>query len=762
MLEPNTILQGRYRILSPLGKGGMGAVYLAKDENLGVTVAVKKNTLDDLRLIEAFKREARLLASLRHPALPQVRDHFLLEGIGQFLVMEYIAGADLGEVLDKRRQNLEPVGEPKPFEVDEVIRWAEQLLDALDYLHAREEPIIHRDIKPQNLKLAERNQIILLDFGLAKGRSLQMTRVTTTGSIYGYTPSYAPIEQIRGLGTDPRSDLYALGATLYHLLTGAPPVDAATRADAFLGGEPDPLLPASAWNAKVSQSFSAVLMKAMEQHRNHRVASARAMLEMVRAAKQAARREAAQVAQLPPTRETHLQEDSTIIIDEQRETEARQAAEQERLRQLAAEAEQRKQQEDQARRIREEAERRQQEARRRQAQEEAERRQQEERERKEQESERRRPSDFAPVADAPLAASAASESLRAPRRLNKIGLSVGAGLLLIAAIIAIWVIVNKRSAPPSVDSGTQASRVEPAGLNPGIFTTPGAVYKVSLSNDGRVLAAVSEGGRVRLWTPEGEKQLSDGAHKGRSVAVSPDGQLVASGSEDGTLRFWRTQDGQVLNTIEAHADYLFSIGFNPDGRTLFTASGDKKIKLWQVRDGALLKTIATPEEGYLIVTVSSDLRLAGFYHPDGSFKLWSIEQEDLLRMLDGEMPAVTCGAFSADGQLLALGSRDGEVQLWRVSDGRMIRSLGKFNDAVYSLAFTQDGKTVAAGFSDSRIRVWNVSNGVIRTWRAGDGTITTTLNGHTQSVDSLAFSAGSLLASGSEDKTIRLWDIVEK
>src|SRR5689334_7507894 len=235
MLAAETVVQGRYRIVSQIAKGGMGIVYLARDENLGVTVAVKQNFFDDPHLIEAFKREARLLAGLRHPSLPQVKDYFINE-VGQFLVMEYIAGNDLGAILEKRRQKIAPSGEAKPFEVGEVMRWAEQLLDALDYLHTLPEPVIHRDIKPQNLKLAGRNQIILLDFGLAKGKPQWTTRVTASGSIYGYTPNYAPLEQIRGLGTDPRSDLYSLGATLYHLLTGVPPVDAATRADAVLGG----------------------------------------------------------------------------------------------------------------------------------------------------------------------------------------------------------------------------------------------------------------------------------------------------------------------------------------------------------------------------------------------------------------------------------------------------------------------------------------------------------------------------------------------
>ncbi len=284
MLQANTILQNRYAIVRAIGQGGMGTVYLATDQRLGNTVALKESIFTDEKMLTAFEQEARLLAGLRHPALPKVSDHFS-EGESKFLVMDYIAGNDLGVILNKRKHRLEPIGDPKPFEVEEVLSWAEQLLDALDYLHTRQSPIIHRDIKPQNLKLAERDQIILLDFGLAKGTAIQMTRATTNKSIFGYTPAYAPIEQIQGSGTDPRSDLYSLAATLYHLMTGIEPPDALHRANSFLGGEIDPLRPANEVNPSISPKVAEVIALAMSQHRTSRPESAKAMLKLLRDAK---------------------------------------------------------------------------------------------------------------------------------------------------------------------------------------------------------------------------------------------------------------------------------------------------------------------------------------------------------------------------------------------------------------------------------------------------------------------------------------------
>ncbi|MBI3653268.1 MAG: SUMF1/EgtB/PvdO family nonheme iron enzyme [Acidobacteria bacterium] len=300
MLEANTLLQNRYQIIRPIGQGGMGTVYLAKDLRLDNTVALKESIFNDEKMLKAFEQEARLLAGLRHSALPKVSDHFT-EGESTFLVMDYIAGNDLGEILLKRKQRLEPIGKAKPFEVEEVLGWAEQLLDALDYLHTRSSPIIHRDIKPQNLKLAERNQIILLDFGLAKGSAFQMTHAVSNKSIFGYTPAYAPIEQIRGSGTDARSDLYSLAATLYHLLTGQEPPDALHRANAFLEGEADPLPPAHHLNPQIPAKVAELINEAMSQHKNLRPESAQAMLKRLREVRRANQTPGATVKAEPPT-----------------------------------------------------------------------------------------------------------------------------------------------------------------------------------------------------------------------------------------------------------------------------------------------------------------------------------------------------------------------------------------------------------------------------------------------------------------------------
>lgn len=280
MLEPNSVLQSRYLIVRKLAQGGMGAVYQATDQRFGSTVALKQMLVSGEHLRKAFEREARLLNGLRHRALPVVSDYFS-EGDGVFLIMQFIPGEDLMARLEENNG---------PFAYSQVMAWADQLLDALDYLHTHEPPVIHRDIKPQNMKLTPRGEIILLDFGLAKGSTGLTAAGGASDSLLGYTPTYAPLEQIQGSGTDPRSDLYSLAATLYHLVTGAAPSDALTRTSALVSGLPDPLRPANQLNTEIPAAVADVLMQAMTLNRDHRPASA---AEMRNALKHASQRPAA-------------------------------------------------------------------------------------------------------------------------------------------------------------------------------------------------------------------------------------------------------------------------------------------------------------------------------------------------------------------------------------------------------------------------------------------------------------------------------------
>jgi len=251
-LEPGSLLRERYRIEGRLGQGGMGAVYRAYDLTLEIEVALKENLNPNPESERQFKREARLLANLRHPNLPRVTDHFVLEG-QQYLVMDYIEGEDLQSLLGKR-----------PVSVNEALHWADDMVEALHFLHTRTPPVIHRDIKPANLKLQPDGNLVLVDFGIAK--SFDQTQ-TATGA-RGLTPGFSPPEQYGGSTTDERSDQYAMAATLFTMLTRRPP---ANSIDRML--KKAELVPPSSLNREIPPQVDATLMRAMELHPDQRFAN---------------------------------------------------------------------------------------------------------------------------------------------------------------------------------------------------------------------------------------------------------------------------------------------------------------------------------------------------------------------------------------------------------------------------------------------------------------------------------------------------------
>jgi WD40 repeat protein len=250
-LENGFLLHERYRIEKVLGHGGMGAVYLATDESLGIQCAIKENLNLSPESERQFKREATLLATLRHPNLPRVTNHFVL-GNQQYLVMDFVEGEDL-------KERLEAEG---PLPEADVLRWGEQIAYALIYLHGLKPPIIHRDIKPANIKITPAGEALLVDFGIAKAGAAGQR--TTTGAA-GLTPGYAPPEQYGTGQTDARTDEYALAATVYHLLSGLQPPDSVER---MLGNKT--LTPLEQLRPDLAPHVAAALARAMQINPDNR------------------------------------------------------------------------------------------------------------------------------------------------------------------------------------------------------------------------------------------------------------------------------------------------------------------------------------------------------------------------------------------------------------------------------------------------------------------------------------------------------------
>ncbi len=253
-LQTGQILNNRYRVVSSLGEGGFGAVYRVWDLNMERPRALKENLDISPEAQNQFKRESQILDTITHPNLPKVLDHFILQGIAQYLVMEFIEGEDLQEKLTNQ-------GGPLPESL--VVPWMIQICDALEYLHNLIPPIIHRDIKPANIKITPHGRAILVDFGIAK---VYDPVLRTTIGARAVTPGYSPPEQYGQGRTDVRTDIYALGATLHTVLSGITPPDSI---DILTGREPPPDS-IRAVNPKVSIPVEQVIKRAMKLNEQDR------------------------------------------------------------------------------------------------------------------------------------------------------------------------------------------------------------------------------------------------------------------------------------------------------------------------------------------------------------------------------------------------------------------------------------------------------------------------------------------------------------
>lgn len=268
-VQPGALLEKRYRIIALIGKGGFGSVYEAQDERFqSRRVAIKEmsdaqlSAQEKAQALDNFRSEANLLVALDHPNLPDVSDFFEESGKA-YLVMEFVQGQTLEKVLEDAAA---------PLDETRVLRWAIQLCDVLTYLHTQPQPIIFRDMKPTNVMVMRNEQIKLIDFGIARiFKSLAVKDTTSLGS-----RGFAPLEQYGSGQTDARTDIYALGATLYNLLTNTVPADAVTRRI-----HPHALIPPRQINPRLSLATERILLKALSEEPKDRFQTAEQMRQAI-------------------------------------------------------------------------------------------------------------------------------------------------------------------------------------------------------------------------------------------------------------------------------------------------------------------------------------------------------------------------------------------------------------------------------------------------------------------------------------------------
>lgn len=627
MLAPGTVLQDRYRVAGPIGKGGMGAVYQARDLRLRCDVALKETLFTDETYRKAFEREAQMLARLRHQHLPRVLDHFL-EGHGQFLVMEYIPGEDLGTKLARLGKQFASA-QALPL----VLRWADQLLDVLYYLHTRPLPIFHRDIKPKNLKLTQTYDIILLDFGLARGGiTVSMSDIedsaTTTPEganrkVYGFTPPYAPFEQMRDGEPDARSDIYSLAATLYHMLTGALPPDAMGRMARLINGQPDSLRPIRDLSAHVPVPVAQLIERGLSVMIEQRPQTAREMREQLAQARglQAPRLQvppqAPPPAPPPRTPATSVLPAVTMpqVIADTPSSETLPIGT--LVRRL--------------------------------------------------------------ITGSPIRSVAFSPSGQI--------LAAGyddhtAGLFSLADYSQLHTLRGHTSSVRSIafsprggifatgsdDETLRIWQVGDGSLRQSLRMASCPIESICFSPQGDLLAVGGWGSAVTLFKVDGANLEPIGSlicpfvH---SLSFSADGSLLAAGCYDGAVYLWRTSDHHLSQTIAGFTNFIYSVGFSPDGQ-LLAASSHTSVKVWRLSDSTLIETLQGHTGPVRSLSFSPDSQLLITASEDKRVRFWRLSDEQITLTLDHSAGVASVG-YSPDGRLLASGTHDGRIYLWKAT-----------------------------------------------------------------------------------------------
>lgn len=627
MLAPNTLLQNRYIVHRSIGKGGMGAVYEATDTRLDCTVALKETLFSSNTMRRAFEREARLLARLRHRSLPKVSDHFV-EDTQQFLVMEFIPGEDLSVLLERNGGRF-----PASDIVDWVLRWAEQLLDALDYLHTQSLPITHRDIKPQNLKLTPRGDIILLDFGLAKGTLAQLSTFSssTSLSIGGFTPNYAPLEQIHGADPDPRGDLYSLAATLYHLLTGVRPPDALSRAAALLQDDHDILRLANELNPRVPYAVAIMLHHALALNIDERPVSAQEMLTTLHGIVASGSGD-----DLYGSKDVFQR---TRILPRILPSEL--YVEQDRLDYEA--------------------------------------------------------STDNGITDqhSDISIGTLLSTLQTGSPVLSVACSPDGQLVAVGSedkTVGLWRlhdasllrsleghIGSVRSVAFSPDgqllaTGSDDKTIRLWWVKDGTLSHMHDMWThptecVVFSPDGRFLASGGWGGTICIWeVDEGclAKTMTLSSGFIHSVAFSPDGQMLAVGCYDGTIQLWDMQQKTVVHTFVGHTSFVLSVAFSPSGHILAASGGSSDIFLWRIRDGRLLDKLKGHTNFVRSVAFSPDGQILVSGSEDHTIRLWRVNDGSHVFTLRESTDGIMSVVFSPDGHRLIAGSHDTKIRLWQL------------------------------------------------------------------------------------------------
>lgn len=642
------LLRNRYRIIRPLGGGGFGRTFLAEDEDKLNEPCVVKQLVPQFQGTNAFQKatilfqeEARRLQQLgEHPHIPTLyayfeQDHYL------YLVQQLIIGQTLQQEL--QQQGI--------FSEQKIWQLLNDLLPVLQFVHAQD--VIHRDIKPENIiRRQSDDKLVLIDFGISKHYTT--TAIATPGTSIG-SYGYAPLEQMNGGEAYRASDLYSLGTTCFHLLTGVHPSRLwMEQGYSWVRDWRQDL------KSPISQKLERVISKLLQKDVQQRYQSVDELLQDSNNQAQPSS---------PPMNVTqahigaiaHNQYESFRTKANQPEISSRKT---ERL------------------------------------------------------EPKHNKSDLT-TALAPTKLSRNRLLVAIAILLLGLAAyrywQLGRDFTLSGHTDEVNTIAFSPDGQ-QLASGSDDQTIKIWNLNQRqeLSTLRGHtnwVYSVAISPNSQTLVSGSKDKTVKVWnlnTAQQPRTLIGHTSYVDAVAISPNGQKIASGSYDKTIKIWNLKTGEELRTLKGHLTEVLSVAISPDSQTLASSSTDKTIKIWNLNTGQELHTLKGHTDDVNSVAFNPNGQELASASDDKTIKIWNPKTGREIRTLTGHTADVNFVAFRSDGQKIATGSDDKTVKVWNLITGENIATLKGHSASVWAVAFSPDGNTLVSASADKTIKIWQV------------------------------------------------------